>query len=262
MILTECKALILSLQFLTRLPLPFRIEGPDDLFARGTVFFSIAGAIIGVLDAAVYWLFSRWMGPWPSACLVILFDTWFTGGLHLDGLADTADAFGSLRDRDKMLEIMKDSRIGTFGVLAIVGVLLGRIALYGELMSREMPIMTLLGILAVIPVLSRTGMVLLIYSSRYARENGLGGMFFTYRSKIDLAFWITLILAAGLTYIILPSVISLILAGAMFVVGIWHRWRCYRKIGGMTGDTLGAGLEWMEAAMSLAAVIAVFYLVG
>ena len=261
MILTECKALILCLQFLTRLPLPFRIEGPDDLFARGTVFFPVAGAIIGVLDALVYWILNHWMGSWPAACLVILFDTWFTGGLHLDGLADTADAFGSLRDRDRMLEIMKDSRIGTFGVLAIVGVLIGRIALYGELMSREMPILTLLGIIAVIPVISRTGMVLLIYSSRYARENGLGGLFFTYRSKIDPAFWITLILAAGLVYLLLPSPLSLILSGTAILVGIWHRWRCCRKIGGMTGDTLGAGLEWMEAAMSLAAVIAAACLV-
>lgn len=261
MILLECKALILCLQFLTRLPLPFRIEGPDDLFARGTVFFPLAGALIGVLDAAVCWVVSRWMGPWTAACLVILFDTWITGGLHLDGLADTADAFGSWRDRDRMLEIMKDSRIGTAGVIAVASVLIGRIALYGELMSRGLPLCTLLGILAVIPCISRTGMVLLIYASRYARENGLGGMFFTYRDKVDPAFFITLVFAAALICLLLPSWISPILVGVSIVTGALHRFRCYRKIGGMTGDTLGAGLEWMEAAMSFAAVIAIFYLV-
>ncbi|MCR5006721.1 MAG: adenosylcobinamide-GDP ribazoletransferase [Clostridiales bacterium] len=261
MILLECKALIFCLQFLTRLPLPFRIEGPDDLFARGTVFFPLAGALIGVLDAAVYWLISQWAGPWTAACLVVLFDSWITGGLHLDGLADTADAFGSWQSRDRMLEIMKDSRIGTAGVLAVAGVLIGRIALYGELMSRGLPLRTLLGIIAVIPCISRTGMVMLIYASRYARENGLGGMFFMYRNKIDVAFFITLILAAGLIYLLLPSWISLILVGTSCITGLLHRVRCYRKIGGMTGDTLGAGLEWMEAAMGLAAVIAVFYLV-
>ena len=260
MLLNELKALVLCLQFLTRLPLPFRIEGPDDLFARGTVYFPVAGALIGVCDAFVCWLLGHWMGPFATACLVVLFDTWITGGLHLDGLADTTDAFGSLRDRDRMLEIMKDSRIGTFGVLAIIGVLLGRVALYGTLLEQELPLRMLLGILAVIPCISRTGMVLLIYSSRYAREQGLGGMFFTYRNQLDVAFFITLLLAGGLIYLMLPSVISLVLVGSAALAGIWHRFRCYRKIGGMTGDTLGAGLEWMEAAMSLAAVQAVFYL--
>ena len=87
------------------------------MFARGTVFFPVAGALIGVCDAFVCWLLGHWMGPFATACLVVLFDIRITGGLHLDGLADTTDAFGSLRDRDRMLEIMKDSRIGTFGVL-------------------------------------------------------------------------------------------------------------------------------------------------
>ena len=93
------KHFILSLQFLSRLYLPWMIEGEDDMFARSLKFFPLAGCIIGLLDAGVLWLLLRVFTPLTAGILVVLFDIALTGGLHMDGLADTIDGLSSHRHR-------------------------------------------------------------------------------------------------------------------------------------------------------------------
>ena len=102
------KSLVLTLQFLTRLPLPWVIEGDDAIFARGVKYFPVAGAIIGLFNCLVFYLANLVFSPITAGFLTVLMDTFMTGGLHLDGLSDTWDGVFSVRDRERMLEIMKE----------------------------------------------------------------------------------------------------------------------------------------------------------
>lgn len=244
------KHFILSLQFLSRLYLPWMIEGEDDMFARSLKFFPLAGCIIGLLDAGGLWLLLRVFTPLTAGILVVLFDIALTGGLHMDGLADTIDGLSSHRGKERMLEIMKDSRIGTFGVIAIVGEVIVKAALIMELFTHENGWIAY-GVIAAVPILSRMTMVLMIYVSKYAREEGIGGLFFSHKSSICLP--------AALISGILLSLVSWYYAPVLLISGLLcaflTRAICYHKIGGMTGDTLGATLELEEAVMLMAAVL-------
>lgn len=242
------KSLILAIQFLTRIPINIKIETKENSFAESILWFPAAGLLIGAFNALVYWLFSLvFEGMLPIVCAVLA-NVCITGGLHVDGLADTCDGIFSARKKERMLEIMKDSRIGSNGTLAVVFDILIRIAILLSISSDK-----IIWLILSAPIASRALMPLLIKLSVYARaEGGMGGLFIGRQSwsRTLGAF------AAGLimVWLFLDFVGLAALAAAMLAI-LLYRSYIYSKIQGMTGDTLGAGNEIAEIVFIFTTVI-------
>ncbi|HID97667.1 MAG TPA: adenosylcobinamide-GDP ribazoletransferase [Thermodesulfobacteriaceae bacterium] len=171
-----------------------------------------------------------------------------SGGLHMDGLSDTADGFFSGRNREGTLEIMRDSRTGAMGVMAIVVVFAVKTAALAGIPQGRMWVPVLL-----MPIAGRVVLVLMVAFMPYARpEGGIGTLFFE-RSQRKCACW-CLVAFTVLSWLVAGAA-GLLLVGvvltAAFCLGVF----CYRKIGGMTGDSLGASCEISEtmAAVTMAA---------
>jgi adenosylcobinamide-GDP ribazoletransferase len=186
-------------------------------------------------------------GMLPIVCTVLA-NVCITGALHVDGLADTCDGIFSARKRDKMLEIMKDSRIGSNGSLAIVFDMLIRIAI---LLS--IPADKVIWVIFAAPIASRALIPLLMKLSIYARaEGGMGGLFLGKQTwnRTLIAFAAGMIMVwASLNFVGLAS-----FAVAMLAI-ILYRSYIYSKIQGMTGDTIGAGNEIAEIVFLLSVAI-------
>jgi adenosylcobinamide-GDP ribazoletransferase len=235
---------ILTLQFLTRIPVNRDLKATDEEFAKGVVFFPLVGLIIGAFNLVVLVAASKILGGvFPIICC-LLAGTAITGGLHADGLADTCDGIFSSRTRDRMLEIMRDSRIGTNGTIAVIFDYLLRLSLLAMLSGKGLHAAVLLS-----PVAARTLMVLLIKTSVYARSGpGMGGLY------LERQTWGAAVLAAvfGLAIILGFSGIWGIAAfGVCAILCFLYRSFIYSKLQGMTGDTLGAANELIEIAFIL-----------
>ncbi|HYF82088.1 MAG TPA: adenosylcobinamide-GDP ribazoletransferase [Clostridia bacterium] len=235
---------ILTLQFLTRIPINADLKATEEDFAKGVVYFPIVGLIIGAFNLAILVGASKILGGvFPIICCIIA-GTAITGGFHVDGLADTCDGIFSSRTRDKMLEIMRDSRIGTNGTIAIVFDYLLKLSLLAMLTGKGLYFAVLLS-----PAAAKTLMVLLMKTSVYARSGpGLGGLYLDKQTSAATV----LSTAIGL---VIVSVFSGIWGIAAFagcaVVCFLYRSFIYTKLQGMTGDTLGAANELLEISFIL-----------
>jgi adenosylcobinamide-GDP ribazoletransferase len=242
------KLFLATLAFMSRIPVPERwMQGlAVDQYVRGIVTFPMVGVVLGALSGLVFILLDGWCGIPLAALFAVLALALLTGGFHLDGLADTCDGVFSARTRERMLAIMRDSRLGTHGGLALLVVVLAKVLVIAELALREMPVLT---VLMVACAAGRGVSVLLMYGHRYAREEGLGNLFI---GKITLTqtlvtLGITALLAAmllGLTGLLALG-ITLI---AIYLIGLMLK----RTLGGQTGDTLGAAIELGEVIFMLA----------
>ena len=160
----------LALTFLSKVPWPRPVvAGPEDL-ARSLFWFPWVGAILGLIFLGAWSIFLKVLPHPAAAALLVCLTVWITGGLHLDGLADTVDGLGGGQDPEARRRIMKDSRVGAFGVLALILALLLKFAFFLAAADEGWR-----GQIILYPVLSRWGMVYLAYCSDYARpEGGLG----------------------------------------------------------------------------------------
>ncbi len=166
--------LFLAFGFLTVLPMPFQAVRPGGL-GRAAVWFPVVGLVVGALLAAVAWgSLWLWHDPGIAAALVLIAGLVLTGGLHLDGFMDTADAFFSHKDRARLLKIMKDSRSGALGVASGILLLLAKFAALRALLSHpgRLPLV----LLAVAPVFGRWAIVSVAHLPT-ARPGGLGPPF-------------------------------------------------------------------------------------
>ncbi len=233
------KAFFAAVQFLTVLPLPKNWAGGTDALERSVPFFPVVGLLIGILAAAFDVAVSSFLHPLPASVLVVLLLVGVSGGLHMDGLADTADGFFSARSRERMLEIMRDSRTGVMGTIAVVFVILLKVSLLDPLPSDLR-----LGAVLLMPLAGRTALVAMMTFLPYVRpEGGLATLFREKRSGLH-AFWAAgFLLAAGWLAgggTGIAAGLSSVAAAALFMG------YSYRKIGGYTGDTLGAVCEIAE----------------
>ncbi|MDJ0924162.1 MAG: adenosylcobinamide-GDP ribazoletransferase [Acidimicrobiia bacterium] len=239
------RSLRLALAFLTRIPLT-----PTDPVAFPTpaigVLFPVAGLVIGGLVGGVYWLTAEVLPTGPAAIVAVAFSVLITGGFHEDGLADTFDALGGGQDRESALRIFKDSRLGTFGVAAIVVSLLLRTALLGGLDAT-------------------TGLLALMAAHVIGRATTAAAMGFatpaTSGLGTSLMTGFTVAHSFGATAIGLGIGLALIGPAALIGLGLTilaavalGRWAT-GKMGGVTGDVLGAIEQCGEVAV-LAAVVA------
>lgn len=235
---------VAAFRFLTILPFPgsFGSAGED---LRGSLpWFSLVGLVLGGITAAGAWLAWQFL-PVPVAAVALTFFLLsFSGAMHLDGLADTADGFFSARGRQEMLAIMRDSRIGVMGVAALVLVLLFKIACLGAL-SQDAVVRA--GLL--IPLAGRTALILMVTLLPYVRvEGGLATTLYVGRSSWAVLLALAVLVVAGYAALSLSGIAAV--AAAMLAVLVFA-WYCRRKIGGATGDTLGASCELAEAMVAL-----------
>jgi len=233
---------------MSRLPVPARWTSSlaVEQYVRGIVTFPFVGWLLGSLSGCVFVVVQPlWGGP-LAAFAAVLALALLTGGFHLDGLADTCDGIFSARTRQRMLEIMRDSRLGTHGGLALIFVLLGKVLVINELALRDQPPLMML---ACASIAGRSLVVLLMYRQRYAREEGLGNL---YIGKISgMQTLVTLGVGAGLvTWLCHMAGLR---AFALSAVVIYlFAWALRRTLGGQTGDTLGAAIELGEWVFLLA----------
>lgn len=233
------KNFLLQLQFLTRIPVPFNVEFDRDSFARGIVFAPLIGAIIGLILGGVFLAINVADRVLLSVLGVIIAEIFITGGLHLDGLADTSDGFFSNRPREEILKIMSDSRIGTNGTLALILILGCKVALLVNIDAGN-----LLPCIIGMPVLSRMNIIWSAGMSGYAKkEEGLGK---SIAEKIGPKEIVVSTFIALVICVPLLKTASLALAAGLIIFCILFTHYTRKRIGGVTGDTFGALIEISE----------------
>lgn len=231
--------LILALQFLTRLPTP-RVKADADAFAASMRWFPAAGLIIGLIVAAAARV-GALIDPWTGALAALVAWVAVTGALHLDGLSDLADATGAAhKDRERLLAVMADPHVGSFGVVAIVLQLIAKLVLlHGLVAAMAFPALIL------IPFAARIGPLI------WARwlpplHAGLGARFSSIIRTRDIIVWAALLVMAAL-------IAPVILIAPLLIAG-WWLW--LRRLGGVSGDCHGAGIELVETGLLAALLIA------
>jgi cobalamin 5'-phosphate synthase/cobalamin synthase len=259
-------AAVAAFQFLTRLPVPVRVEYTETVFRRSAVFFPLVGFALGIVLSAAGWFLLRIVPAAPAAAVLLCLWVALTGGLHLDGLMDTADGLLSHRSRERMLEIMKDSRVGAMGVMACVLVLVTKGALLFSMM--ELSWSRSLWLIPLVMLWSRWMMAAAIAGWPYARpEQGLGALFkgVTLRhaaAGAALSALLTVGLWALWAGLQAPSASAAAMVASFVlppvsaaVVGCGLAAFFHRKLGGLTGDTYGAINELTEAAQLFVIVV-------
>lgn len=239
------RAFLAALSILSIFPLGKFCPTENEL-KRSLNYFPLAGALFGIIFYFIALGVGAVCAPLPTAMLLALLPEVLTKGFHLDGLADTADAFLSGRDRARKLEIMRDSHIGTMGVGAIVALIGMKFALFASLKTDALPAAA-----ATMMFSGRAAIVLYVSMSRYARDKGLGALWFGHKAVAGIFLSLILSGAAGYYFYALPGLLFpvLLLTGAF----IWSR-ISYAVIGGATGDTIGC-CEEISELLSLALVV-------
>lgn len=233
------KSIAIAISFLTCLPInPGKVDETDML--RAVSWFPLAGVVLGGLVASLVWA-GMWLGL-PSLVLAVWatgFLAWLTRGLHLDGVADLADGFGGSLEPLRRLEIMKDSATGAFGVVALILLLLFKVACFYYLFDCGLPGLV---VVLMVPVVARYWMVVTAAGASYPRDCGTGHFIIGQVSGGQVLLGLVFVLpflAFGL-----QSVAVLVCAG---IPACFLRLRANKLLGGVTGDVLGAVTEWSEA---------------
>ncbi|MCK4705768.1 MAG: adenosylcobinamide-GDP ribazoletransferase [Gammaproteobacteria bacterium] len=236
----------IALQFLTRLPVRIAYEPDAISISHSLAYYPLVGLIISGLLASFAWALSD-VPALLSAGLLLAVWVLVTGGLHIDGLADSMDAWaGGFGDRERTLAIMKDPYCGPAGVAGIVLLLLLKFAALHAIIESDG-----LTVLLLVPMLGRTILLLLFITTPYVRENGLGTAIVSQLSRklILLIFIATLVVT-----FLLVGIKSLWLIAVMMLVFILSRMLMMQRIGGMTGDAAGALVEVTEVTILISAV--------
>ena len=243
---------IRALSFLTILPIGRHLPHDEKRLARSMAFYPLAGLVIGGLSALVLFLLSS-LFPKPLALWLTLgLSVLLTGGLHLDGFSDTLDGIGCRGTREKILEVMKDSRVGAFGATGLLFLVVTKYLALDQLTTRAAA-----DALVLAAVMGRASMVLVCYHSPYARAaGGLAKPFTEHLGARELVFASASALGLAL---LLSGPKGAILFLGMGVFSLGYRLFFLKKLGGVTGDILGAANELNEL-LSLLLIVALLRL--
>ncbi|MCK6074756.1 adenosylcobinamide-GDP ribazoletransferase [Paenibacillus silvae] len=267
-----------AFQFLSRFPVKMQLDFVPPLLRESVVYYPLVGAAIGLCVWLVGALSGQLLPALPAAVLTLTLWVWLTGGLHLDGWMDTADGLLSYRSRERMLEIMKDSRVGAMGVIACVLLLMMKAALIADFIARGSWVY---GALLILPMIwSRWFMVYAMSAWPNARGDdglavlfkGLGERREVQRSRraalmLTLIAGVVTLAAVGLfkpdtavadamlsgfgtlPWWLYPVSAVIVLPVACYYIGRFVASRISARLGGLTGDTYGAMNELLEAAL-------------
>jgi adenosylcobinamide-GDP ribazoletransferase len=235
------RGLIVAVQFLTRLPTP-RIGDlqPRDL-SLSAAFFPLVGAMIGAAVALAVWGLGR-IDPWVGALAGVILWVWITGGLHLDGLGDVADAFGaSHRAPERFVAVLSDPHTGSFAVMAITLQIASKLVLLAAVPTAALP-----WALILVPAWARFGT--LVWSTTLpSLKPGLAERFSSDIRWPMIAAWGVVLIGAS-AWVALPLLAALAIVP---LVSLFWRWR----LNGINGDCLGASIEVTESLLLLAIVL-------
>ena len=246
-------AFILALQLLTRLPTPTLAKVEDRDVGRSLHFYPVVGLILGLIFFALTLLIQ---GLFPNlnhlvtASLLLVFWCWITGGLHLDGLADTADAWlGGGGDKERTLAIMKDPRSGPAGVMSIGLQLIVKWSLLVAILNSQTLSPIYLTAIIWAPLLARCLPLLFTITTPYVRSQGLASALVDHLDQEKVQSILFVISLFALFILPLPIFFSITLILTVF----YYMFRQFKvsRIGGFTGDTLGAGIEIAESLILL-----------
>lgn len=249
--------MLLAFQFFTVLPIHKEIPLTKSTITGMFAFLPWVGAIMGSLVAASIYSLTEWTASSEVllAFVIIGLFALFTGGLHLDGFIDMGDAYFSYRDREKRLEILDDPRVGAFGVMSVLFLVLGKFVVLHELLVQEkLAFWTLI----FIPLITRVGMSFYFLSLKCSKEKGLAYFFRTHIKPgvlislmvVTLIFSISGVVCVS-GGILAPLVLLVVLAVALFI----FRQFTLRNFGGVSGDLLGASIEGMEVVLWVALLL-------
>jgi len=228
--------LISALQFLTIVKIKNDID--ENYLPTSLIFFPLVGLIIGLFASTLNLSLSLFFKPLFSDILTVFFTIFLTGGIHIDGVADTFDGIFGGKDKEKILEIMRDKNIGSFGAIAIIFFILLKIFLI-NVMPEELKFQAI----CVFPAFGRWAIVLSLFSFRYARETGKARIFFDgINWKIFTFSTILFLILISLFFSPILILLLLPLMAFTFLLNIFFT----KKIGGLTGDTLGTINELNE----------------
>jgi len=228
-----------ALSFLTILPVGKGLPSGGKTLARSMAFFPLVGLLLGLLLALGYYLLSSLFAKPLVLWLILALLAFLTRGLHLDGFADTMDGLASGGTKEKILEVMRDSRIGAFGVISLILLLGTKYLALDQILNPSLPRSLIL-----MAVMGRNSMVLVCYRSPYARsDGGLGGPFTEHLGVRELVLSLT---SAFLFALLLMGLKGVLVFSGIGLFSFGYRFFFIKRIGGVTGDILGAANELAE----------------
>lgn len=243
------RQLLLALTFFTRLRLPFQFNTQGVTLASAAWAFPLIGSLIGGVSS-IFLLLALALDfpPDIAAWVAVIAGLVLTGAIHEDGLADSADALAFGRSAEEKLVIMKDSRIGTFGVLALIASVGMKVAIIAAI-----PVTYVVGVLIASAMLSRLMMAMMMFISPYAKTDGLA-------ASAGRPSEYVMVAAISLTVVAIIYMLNIccfaLMAALSLLVMVWIRMLAIRYLGGITGDVLGALQQCSEITCLMVALVA------
>ena len=238
------RGFIIALTFLTRIPVPLPKDVSSEEFIKSYRFYPVVGLVLGVL----LWLLAKFLLPYYPplvlGALVLGAELMLTGGIHLDGFMDSMDGLLSARSPEKILDIMKDSRVGAHASMALVGLLLLKFTLLANLTVSK------LLLLIVMPMLSRWIFQIGMIGFPYARSQGLGKGF--HEATQWIPFLLSGIIVCGISFYLLGFAGPLAFVVSSLIISL-IAFKISSLLGGLTGDLYGAFIELSEVIILLVA---------
>lgn len=249
MIKEQLKIFFTALMFYTRLPIPKWVAYSQTYLDRSTRYFPLMGWIVGGFGALVFILAGYFLSPSIGLLLSMVATILLTGAFHEDGFTDTCDGFGGGWTKMQILDIMKDSRIGTYGAIGIFFMLLFKFCLLSELGRQLIPVALIVG-----HSVSRAAVLIFRRAHSYVRENDDAKAKPMAQHLSPEDFWIGIFLGL-LPLILLPlPMIMIVMICVMISEFLFSKW-VVRRIGGYTGDCLGATQQLCELSCYLGIVL-------
>ncbi|QIO09134.1 adenosylcobinamide-GDP ribazoletransferase [Acinetobacter lanii] len=240
----------IALQFLSTLPVQLKRMPTPKENAQSLLFYPIIGLLMGLVLFGIVTL----LHALPMILLTVMVSVlwiWMSGGLHLDGLADTADAWvGGFGDAERTLNIMKDPSCGPIGVLSLIMVCMIKFVSVYIILQQQQSLALIL-----FPILGRLCPLFLFLSTNYVRQKGLGTAMGEHLPKM----WASIMIIAGLLMCLIFSWVGIFTAMIAMFSLVYLRHKFIQRIGGITGDTVGASIEIIEAVSIFSFACVLFY---
>jgi adenosylcobinamide-GDP ribazoletransferase len=238
----QLRVFLTAVMFLTRLPCPSWVGHEPEYLAKSSVYFPLVGIIVGAIGA-IAWLLTGWIAtPLLAAIVATAATIWATGAFHEDGLADSFDGIGGGWTRDQMLEIMKDSRIGTYGMVALLLVIIAKLHAIASLGSWKAA-----AAIVAAHAIGRCSSLPLIYWLPYVQHSGSKSKPFA--ASVDRSMLSIACVATSIGTLLLLSISGLIVLVIAILVTLLGGLYLRRVLGGITGDTLGCVNQLCELSV-------------